>query len=93
MNAVQFQAGLSMAQFLAQYGTEAKRRRALYRARWPQGFRCPACGDRRRCTFQREGQTYYQCPCLPAPDHGCSPARCSRRRSCRSRRGSWRCTC
>ena len=61
MNAVQFQAGLSMAQFLAQYGTEAKCRRALYRARWPQGFRCPACGDRRRCTFQREGQTYYQC--------------------------------
>ena len=66
MNAVQFQAGLSMAQFLAQYGTEAKCRRALYRARWPQGFRCPACGDRRRCTFPARGADLLPVPCLPA---------------------------
>ncbi|EQD53229.1 ISXo5 transposase, partial [mine drainage metagenome] len=37
MNQVQFQAGLSMAQFIQRYGTEAKCYRALYRARWPQG--------------------------------------------------------
>ncbi|HOC11957.1 MAG TPA: transposase, partial [Thermomonas sp.] len=41
MNYVQFQPGLSMAQFIQQYGTEAKCYRALYRTRWPQGFRCP----------------------------------------------------
>jgi hypothetical protein len=61
MNPIQFQPGLSMVQFVAQYGTEAKCRRALYRARWPKGFRCPACGDRRRSTFQRGPQLYYQC--------------------------------
>ncbi|MHB8447327.1 MAG: IS1595 family transposase [Rudaea sp.] len=61
INLVQFQPGLSMVEFLAQYGTEAKCYRALYRARWPQGFRCPACGDRRRSRFARGRQVYYQC--------------------------------
>lgn len=61
MNPIQFQPGLSMTAFVAQYGTEAKCRRALYRARWPKGFRCPACGDRRRSTFRRGRQVYYQC--------------------------------
>ena len=61
MNLIQFQPGLSMVAFVEQYGTEAKCRRALYRARWPQGFRCPACSDRRRSTFRRDRQTYYQC--------------------------------
>lgn len=61
MNLIQFQPGLSMTQFIEQYGTEAKCRRALYRARWPQGFRCPTCNDRRRSSFRREGQIYYQC--------------------------------
>ena len=43
MNQVQFQAGLSIAQFIQQYGTEAKCYPTLYRARWPKGFRCPKC--------------------------------------------------
>lgn len=47
-----------MVDFLTQYGTEAK---ALYRARWPKGFRCPACDRRGRTRFRREGQIYYQC--------------------------------
>lgn len=33
MNRAQFQSGLSMAQFIDRYGTEAKCYRALYRAR------------------------------------------------------------
>jgi transposase-like protein len=61
MNLVQFQAGLSMVEFMQQYGTEAKCYRALYRARWPQGFRCPACNERQRCRFRRGPQIYYQC--------------------------------
>ncbi|MBS0537070.1 MAG: IS1595 family transposase [Proteobacteria bacterium] len=61
MNPIQFQPGLPLVEFVAQYGTEARCRRALYRARWPKGFRCPACGDRRRSTFRRGAQTYYQC--------------------------------
>jgi len=42
MNRVQFQQGLRMAQFMAQDGPEAKCRRALFRSRWPKGYRCPA---------------------------------------------------
>ncbi|MHB8742804.1 MAG: IS1595 family transposase [Sulfuricaulis sp.] len=61
MNPVQFQTGLSMAQFIQQYGTEAKCYRALYRTRWPQGFRCPKCGTRPRSRFRRAGRVYYQC--------------------------------
>jgi len=61
MNQVQFQAGLSMPAFMAQYGTEAKCRRALFRSRWPRGFRCPACERRSHLRFRREGQIYYQC--------------------------------
>ena len=61
INPVQFQKGLSMVEFMAEYGTEAKCYRALYRARWPQGFRCPACQNRARSRFRRGRQIYYQC--------------------------------
>ena len=61
INPVQFQKGLSMVEFLAAYGTEAKCYRALHRARWPQGFRCPGCAHRGRSRFRREGRVYYQC--------------------------------
>lgn len=60
-NAVQFQAGLSMAAFIQQYGTEAKCYRALYRSRWPKGFRCPKCEKRPRSRFHRNGRVYFQC--------------------------------
>ena len=58
---VQFQQGLSMMEFMQLYGTEAKAYRALCKARWPQGFRCPACDDRRRSRFRRGRQVYYRC--------------------------------
>lgn len=58
---VQLQPGLSMAQFIRQYGTEAKCYRALYRSRWPHGFRCPRCAGRPRSCFRRAGRVYYQC--------------------------------
>jgi hypothetical protein len=61
INLVQFQQGLSMVEFMQEYGTEAKAYRALYKSRWPHGFRCPACGDRRRSRFLRSRQVYYQC--------------------------------
>lgn len=61
INPVQFQKGLSMVEFVAEYGTEAKCYRALYRSRWPQGFRCPACSNRSRSRFRRAGRMYYQC--------------------------------
>jgi hypothetical protein len=38
MNRVQFQRGLSMTEFMNQYGTDAQCEAALVAARWPQGF-------------------------------------------------------
>ncbi|MDZ4348994.1 MAG: IS1595 family transposase [Xanthomonadaceae bacterium] len=61
MNMIQFQKGLPLPEFLALYGTEAKCRRALYRWRWPSGFRCPMCDGRHRSSFRRGGQIIYQC--------------------------------
>ena len=45
-NPVQFQKGLSMAEFLRRYGTEEQCHSALVAMRWPDGFVCPACGAR-----------------------------------------------
>lgn len=58
-NRVQFQMGLSLAQFLQLYGADARCEQALFHARWPQGLGCPSCGSKkfhrlatRRATFQ-----------------------------------------
>jgi hypothetical protein len=61
MNRVQFQRGLSMAEFMEQYGTDAQCEAALVAARWPQGFACPACGGSPSCSFRRQGRPYWQC--------------------------------
>ena len=45
-NAVQFQKGLSEAEFTRLYGTEPQCRAIVIAARWPDGFICPACGGR-----------------------------------------------
>ncbi|MDP1933307.1 MAG: transposase, partial [Nitrosomonas sp.] len=44
MNRIQFQAGLSLPAFLAQFGTDEQCADALEASRWPQGFNCPGCG-------------------------------------------------
>ena len=69
MNRVQFQAGLSMPEFLEQYGTEAQCRAALQAARWPNGFVCPVCRGAARTCFDRGGLRYWQCGNC---DHQCS---------------------
>jgi hypothetical protein len=46
-NRVQFQKGLSEAEFEALYGSEEKCRGAILAWRWPDGFVCPHCGSRR----------------------------------------------
>ncbi|XUP36991.1 IS1595 family transposase (plasmid) [Xanthomonas axonopodis pv. vasculorum] len=61
INIVQFQPGLSLTEFVDRYGTEAKCYRALYRWRWPKGFRYPQCDGRARSRFRRDGQVYDQC--------------------------------
>src|ERR1700739_3191631 len=46
-NKVQFQKGLSEAQFAVLYGTEDQCREAVMRCRWPSGFVCPVCALQR----------------------------------------------
>jgi ribosomal protein L37AE/L43A len=61
MNRVQFQPGLSMAEFMRRYGTQEQCEAALCLARWPQGFACPECGGSSRTAFRRQGRLYWQC--------------------------------
>ena len=69
MNRVQFQPGLSMAEFLDRFGSEDKCEAALAASRWPDGFACPACGLSKHSSFRREGRLYFQCS---ACRHQCS---------------------
>jgi len=61
INKVQFQKGLSMAQFMSRYGTPEQCHAELVALRWPQGFACPSCGVREHCSFVRKGLQYWQC--------------------------------
>jgi transposase-like protein len=61
MNRVQFQPGLSLPAFLRQFGTEEQCEAALERLRWPQGFRCPHCGDIRHCVLRVGARKVFQC--------------------------------
>lgn len=61
INQVQFQKGLSMAEFMERYGTEAQCHAALIASRWPTGFICTHCGGSRHCSFERKGLQYWQC--------------------------------
>ena len=58
-NKIQFQKGISLPQFLSQYGTEEQCRTALFRMRWPLGFQCPKCGH--GCYCEIRGRKVYQC--------------------------------
>ena len=69
MNRVQFQRGLSMAEFMGRYGSDDKCEAALIESRWPSGFSCPACSGRQNSSFRREGRLYFQCT---ACRHQCS---------------------
>jgi len=46
-NPVQFQRGLGLAEFNARYGSEEQCHAALIQMRWPDGFVCPRCGERK----------------------------------------------
>jgi ribosomal protein L37AE/L43A len=54
-NKVQFQKGLSEAEFDVLYGTEEKCRMVVIASCWPNGFECPACGGRAYCEVSFRG--------------------------------------
>jgi transposase-like protein len=58
-NSVQFQKGLSETEFEQRYGTEAACREALFHWRWPEGFECPICGERRHSAIK--ARQLFQC--------------------------------
>ena len=58
-NKVQFQKGLSMADFNRLYGTEDQCHAALAKWRWPDGFVCPKCSGRRHSYVAT--RRLYQC--------------------------------
>ena len=61
MNRIQFQPGLSLPAFLEQFGTETQCEAALERARWPEGFRCPRCGQAAHYVLRSGGRKTFQC--------------------------------
>ena len=52
INGIQFQQGLSLPRFMEAYGTDAQCAAALIQARWPSGFRCPACSAAHAAEFR-----------------------------------------
>ncbi len=58
-NRIQFQKGLSVTEFLSQYGDESKCYQRLFTFRWPDGFVCPKCGHTGRCKI--ESRKVLQC--------------------------------
>ena len=77
-NKVQFQKGLSFAAFHRLCASEDQCHAALAKWRWPDGFACPDCGERRysyiamrrlyqcsACSLQtsaRAGTIFWSCP-------------------------------
>lgn len=61
INHIQFQASLSLPDFMANYGTEAQCEAALQKARWPNGFVCPHCYGTAATEFLRNTTRYWQC--------------------------------
>lgn len=61
MNRVRFQAGQSMREFVARYGTEAPRVEAMAAQPCSAGVRCPACGSAASNRFKRGARHYWRC--------------------------------
>ena len=60
-NRIQFQPGMSMPEFIAQYGTEEQCAAALEQTRWPDGFRCPRCGSASHGVIEDDRAKRFQC--------------------------------
>lgn len=58
-NKIQFHKGLILNRFLELYGTEEQCRERLFKARWPDGYKCPKCGYTNYYVVSTRG--LYQC--------------------------------
>ena len=60
MNRVQFQHGLSLSEFLKQYGTEELCESHLVASRWPEGYVCSRCNCK-RFAMTYNGRRIWEC--------------------------------
>lgn len=61
-NKVQFQKGISLSDFMKNYGTDEQCFDALFSWRWPNGFVCPCCGYDKSCQItHRKLQQCHRC--------------------------------
>ena len=58
-NKVQFQKGYSLVDLMKDYGTEEQCSHALFKWRWPDGFRCSDCDSSRYTVIKT--RKLYQC--------------------------------
>lgn len=58
-NKVQFQKGMSLADFMNRFGNEEQCRAFVFRSRWPKGYCCPDCGHDKYCEIR--SRNAYQC--------------------------------
>lgn len=62
MNRIQFQPGMSLNQFLDQYGLQEQCESALEVSRWPNGFACSKCHSSRYSSYRRGRRVkVFQC--------------------------------
>lgn len=62
INQIQFQRGLSLPEFLKDFGTEQQCEAALAKARWPSGWRCAHCSCSRFFhTRNGKGRLLWEC--------------------------------
>lgn len=61
INRVQFQSGLSMPDFIKQFGTEKQCELELEAARWPSGFVCSLCDHSGHSAFKVGARKTFQC--------------------------------
>lgn len=58
---IQFQPGMSIAEFLGSFGSEAQCAEAVKAARWPDGFRCPRCAVAEPYVVGHGARKLFQC--------------------------------
>ena len=61
INPIQFQKGLSIQQFMKDYGSGTQCEETLVAARWPHGVECPYCIHKLAYEFRRRELRYWQC--------------------------------
>jgi len=60
-NRIQFQDGLTLDEFYAQYGTDDLCKEAFAKARWPEGVKCRKCEKTEHYVIDRGSSRIYQC--------------------------------